>query len=73
MILTQPALDILKQRFSVSSSKSTKPRLFDRPRVTAKPFTSQAYAEQGLAPAGERAGSAISSSMNNPQRRKALL
>jgi hypothetical protein len=69
MIMTQPAVDIIKERFGFPSSRQQKLRLFSRAKVTASPFTSQAYSEQHLA-AVETAGSALTTPFANPQRRK---
>jgi hypothetical protein len=72
MILTQPAVDVMKHMFGLDRQVERQPRLFSKQKTSARPFTSQAYAEQGLIPAGERVRVLSATTLGQPQPRKTL-
>jgi hypothetical protein len=72
MIITQPAVDVIRQTFSFSRTRHPKLPRFGRAANAAKPFTSQAYAEQGILTPAERARAMVSASLNPSQQRKSL-
>jgi hypothetical protein len=54
MILTEPAVDIIKQTFGQPLAGVPRLRLLGRSRRKTAPFTAQAYADRGLMPAMDR-------------------
>lgn len=64
MILTQPALEIIRDLFPIAPALGRRPRKFGRTRYAPPPFSSQAYPGRPSASPGERAGAGLSATIS---------